>query len=330
MKSKFIFMLFLFISCNNNARFDNGERLYFVASEGNFGRGNASITVFQGPNQIQKISNIGDVIQSIKVYDDKLFVLINNSHLIKIYAITSSGLSLPGIEISTRNSGPREMVIVDDLLYFTNWNSNDVKILNLETYFIEDSIKVNGMPEGIVFDGAHLWVAISSGSTVEKISINSKQIVETFQVGNGPQQMLIEGSSLWISRTYYSNDWTETYYGTSQIDILSGSIQIIEYNTGIVCGGDIMKINEQTYRTFEGGVAPIKSDLTINRTSKIGSYNTNSLYSADAHNNYIFMGTTSDFNDPDTVYIHNSSGEHSFTYIVDASPGDYAIWEISN
>ena len=330
MKSKFIFMLFLFISCNNNARFNNGERLTFVASEGNFGRGNASITVFQGPNQIQKISNIGDVIQSIKVYDDKLFVLINNSHLIKIYAITSSGLSLPGIEISTRNSGPREMVIVDDLLYFTNWNSNDVKILNLETYFIEDSIKVNGMPEGIVFDGAHLWVAISSGSTVEKISINSKQIVETFQVGNGPQQMLIEGSSLWISRTYYSHDWTETYYGTSQIDILSGSIQIKEYNTGIVCGGDIMKINEQTYRTFEGGIAPIKSDLTINRTSKIGSYNTNSLYSADAHNNYIFMGTTSDFNGPDTVYIHNSSGEHSFTYIVDASPGDYAIWEISN
>jgi len=330
MKSKFIFMLFLFISCNNNTSFDNEEKLIFIASEGNFGRSNASITVFQGPNQIQKISNIGDVIQSIKVYDDKLFVLINNSHLIKIYAITSSGLSLPGIEISTRNSGPREMVIVDDLLYFTNWNSNDVKILNLETYFIEDSIKVNGMPEGIVFDGAHLWVAISSGSTVEKISINSKQIVETFQVGNGPQQMLIEGSSLWISRTYYSHDWTETYYGTSQIDILSGSIQIKEYNTGIVCGGDIMKINEQTYRTFEGGVAPIKSDLTINRTSKIGSYNTNSLYSADAHNNYIFMGTTSDFNGPDTVYIHNSSGEHSFTYIVDASPGDFAIWEISN
>jgi len=270
------------------------------------------------------------VIQSIKVYDDKLFVLINNSHLIKIYAITSSGLSLPGVEINTQNSGPREMVIVDDLLYFTNWNSNDVKILNLETYFIEDSIKVNGMPEGIVSDGTHLWVAISSGSTVEKISINSKQIMKTFQVGNGPQQMLIEGSSLWISRTYYSHDWTETYYGTSQIDMLSESMQIKEYETGIVCGGDMMKINEQTYRTFEGGVAPIKSDLTINRTSMIGSYNTNSLYSADAHSNYIFMGTTSDFNGPDTVYVHNNLGNHSFTYIVDASPGDYAIWEISN
>ena len=330
MKSKFIFILFLFISCDNNTGYNKEEKLTFIASEGNFGRSNASISVFQGPNQIQKVSNIGDVIQSIMVYNDKLFVLINNSHLIKIYAITPSGLSLPGIEISTQNSGPREMVIVNDLLYFTNWNSNDVKILNLETYFIEDSIKVNGMPEGIVFDGTHLWVAISSGNTVEKISINSNQVVETFQVGNGPQQMLIEGNSLWISRTYYSTDWTETYYGTSQIDLISGTIQTKEYDSGIVCGGDMMKINEEAYRTFEGGVALIKSDLTLNRFSKIGSYNTNSLYSADAHSQYIFMGTTSDFNGPDTVYIHNSSGEHSFTYIVDASPGDYAVWEISD
>ena len=330
MKNKFILILFLFISCDNNSGFDNEKRLTFIASEGNFGSSNASISVFQGPNQIQKVSNIGDVIQSIKVYDDKLFVLINNSHLIKIYIITSSGLSLPGIKINTHNSGPREMVIVDDYLYFTNWNSRNIKILNLETYFIEDSINVNGTPEGIVSDGSYLWVAISSGSTVEKIDINSKQIVETFQVGNGPQQMLIEGSLLWISRTYYSPDWSEIYYGTSQIDILSGAIQIKEYDTGIVCGGDMMKINEQTYRTYEGGVAPIKSDLTINRPAKIGSYNTNSLYSAGAHSDYIFMGTTSDFNGPDTVYIHNELGEHNFTYIVDASPGDYAIWEVSN
>ena len=330
MKNKFVLILFLFISCDNNSGFDNEKRLTFIASEGNFGSSNASISVFQGPKQIQKVSNIGDVIQSIKVYDDKLFVLINNSHLIKIYIITSSGLSLPGIKINTHNSGPREMVIVDDYLYFTNWNSRNIKILNLETYFIEDSISVNGTPEGIVSDGSYLWVAISSGSTVEKIDINSKQIVETFQVGNGPQQMLIEGSLLWISRTYYSPDWSEIYYGTSQIDILSGAIQIKEYDTGIVCGGDMMKINEQTYRTYEGGVAPLKSDLTINRPAKIGSYNTNSLYSAGAHSDYIFMGTTSDFNGPDTVYILNELGEHNFTYIVDASPGDYAIWEVSN
>ena len=330
MKSIIIIILLLFISCSNNTDSENDNILTFVASEGNYGSSNASISVFRGANQIQKVSNIGDVIQSIMVHDDKLFVLINNSHLLKIYNITPSGLRLPGIEISTNNSGPREMVIFDNYLYFTNWNSNDIKILNLDTYFIEDSIKVNGNPEGIVHDGSHLFVAISAGSTIEKININTKQIVETFEVGNGPQQMLIEGNLLWISRTYYSADWTIIYYGTSQIDLLSGNIQIKEYDTGIVCGGDMMKINEQTYRTFEGGVAPIESNLTINRTAKIGSYNTNSLYSADAHNEYIFMGTTSDFNGPDTVYVHSELGKFIHTFIVDASPGDYAIWEISN
>ena len=142
--------------------------------------------------------------------------------------------------------------------------------------------------------------------------------------------MLIDGDLLWISRTYYSSDWTEIYYGTSQIDLLTGNIQIKEYENGVVCGGDMMKINEQTYRTFEGGVAPIKSDLTLNRTAKIGSYNSKNLYSADAHDDYIFMGTTSDFTGPDTVYVHNHLGEHNLTYVVDASPGDYAIWELSN
>ena len=116
MKSIIIIILFLFISCSNNTDSENDNILTFVASEGNYGSGNASISVFRGANQIQKVSNIGDVIQSIMVHDDKLFVLINNSHLLKIYNITPSGLSLPGVEISTNNSGPREMVIFDNYL----------------------------------------------------------------------------------------------------------------------------------------------------------------------------------------------------------------------
>ena len=48
------------------------------------------------------------MLYNLLVYGDKLFVLINNSHLIKVYDITEDGLRLPGIEISTDNSSPRE------------------------------------------------------------------------------------------------------------------------------------------------------------------------------------------------------------------------------
>ena len=87
MKSIFILILLFCISCSNTTNSENNKILTFVSSEGNFGSSNASISVFRGPDLVQEVSNVGDVIQSITVHDDKLFVLINNSHLIKVFHI---------------------------------------------------------------------------------------------------------------------------------------------------------------------------------------------------------------------------------------------------
>ena len=75
---------------------------------------------------VEFIENVGDVVQSMEVYGDKLIVIVNNSHMIKIYDIDEDGLKLPGITISKDNSSPRELVALNDNVYFTNWNSKDV------------------------------------------------------------------------------------------------------------------------------------------------------------------------------------------------------------
>ena len=67
---------------------------------------------------------------------------------------------MPGIEIETNNSSPREMTVINNKLYFTNWNSQDIKVLNLSTYSIENSIPVDGLPESIISDGQNLYVGI--------------------------------------------------------------------------------------------------------------------------------------------------------------------------
>ena len=76
----FISVLFIFISCDNsiNKSPEITSRLLFIASEGNFGQGNGSVSVFKDEKKIQSIDNIGDVVQSILVYDDMLFVIINS------------------------------------------------------------------------------------------------------------------------------------------------------------------------------------------------------------------------------------------------------------
>ena len=143
-------------SSNDN----NSEELLFIASEGNFGQGNGSISVFKDNEKIQEISGMGDVLQSILIHDNHLFAILNGSSEIKRYSISDQGLTLPGITISTESSSPREMIVLNNKLYFSNWNSKDIKILNLNTYAIESSITLEGLPEDIVSDGANLYVSI--------------------------------------------------------------------------------------------------------------------------------------------------------------------------
>ena len=335
MKKIILLFFILAYSCEDNANdndvVNDNLNLIFIASEGSYGDSDGSITVFNNNEKIQTVENIGDVVHSILIHEDKLFVIVNNSHLIKRYSITEAGLSLPGIEIDTDNSSPREMVIVGNKLYFTNWNSKDIKVLNLNTFSIEPPIAVEGIPEDIVSDGDFLWVSIpnlelydtNNGSSVIKIDINSQNIVESYEVGFGPEQMILQNNNLWISRTYYDSNWS-AYYGSSMIDLETNAILTNNYGVGMVCGGNILELNNQIYRTVDGGIAPLDTELELNVARKIGSYS--NLYSAYSDNQRIYLGM-SDYTAPDTVFVHNEIGDLISTLSVGKLPGDYAIWE---
>ena len=162
------------------------------------------------------------VVQSLQVYNNKLFVISNNSHKINVFEITEQGLLLPGIEIDTNGSSPREMTVIDNKLYFTNWNTKDIKILNLFNYKLEESIKVAGLPEAIINDGENIYVGImmnedySDASTVLKLSPNSNQIISQYEVGKGPTSLLKHDGDIYVARTYYDSNWN-SFYGTSKL-----------------------------------------------------------------------------------------------------------------
>ena len=334
MKKLFLVLAVILAGCEDSSTKNESSDLTFISTEGNFGSSNGSVSVFRSGKLIQEVKDIGDVVQSILVHNEKLFVLVNNSHLIKVYQISDDGLELPGISVSTEGSSPREMVVENNKLYFTNYYTKDVKVLNLSTYYIEDSIPLDGLPESIVSDGTNLWVAInmntdySSASSVVKINIESGKVAKDYEVGKGPQQLLIDGENLWGSRTHYSTAFSETYYGTSKINMISESIAILDYGKGAVCGGDVFKFDSRAFRTYNGGAAPLNADLSLQSLAKIGSYNSNHLYSANGFDEKLFLGVTSDYTAPDTVFVHNNLGELEEELIVGASPGDYAIYKV--
>tara|TARA_B100000212_G_scaffold338843_1_gene316109 strand:+ start:806 stop:1804 length:999 start_codon:yes stop_codon:yes gene_type:complete len=319
-------LLLLLFSCEDNVTEVEEFDLIFISSEGNFGAGDGSIEVFKGLEKIQTVENVGDVVQSILVHEDDLFVAVNNSHTIKKFDITESGLALPGIEVSTDNSGPREMCVVNNKLYFTNWNTKDIKILDLYNYNIDTFVLLEYVPEDIITDGNFLFVSAphqelydNQGSKVIKIDLLNGNIVEKYEVGLGPEQMYLDENLLYVSRTSYDENWSASY-GSSKINITSGDVEIVTYGAGTACRADIFKMNNTIYRATSIGAVPLQEDLNLNQAAKVGNHV--NVYSANYLDEELLLGS-SDYVAPDTVYLYNDLNEYLGFFEVNVLPGDF-------
>lgn len=302
----------------------------FVANEGNYGASNGSISMIDDSGNIFETEPLGDVVQALEVYEDKLIVLVNNSHMIKIFDITDDGLNMPGIEVSTGNSSPRDLTIIDGKIYFTNWNSQDVKVFDLFTYAIESSISINGLPEDIEFDGQYLWVTVphsdfyfSTGNTVIKIDPTTNSISEIIEVGDGPQQIAFDNGEVYVSRTFYSDTW-ETFHGATKIT--DGETITENYGAGTACGGSILKYQNNVYRSFDGGLSPMNADLSLDSDNKIGNYDQSLVYHVELVDGNFWFGLTN-YSDLNEVKVVNSIGEEIGSYNAGLLPGDFAFWK---
>ena len=301
----------------------------FVACEGNYYQSNGSLWTISDDEVYGYEGNpLGQVVQSVLVHEDKLYVVVNVPGSIQVFDIHEDGLTLVDY-VDTQYSGPREMLIVDDYMYFTNWYTADVKKLNLSTLEIENEIAMPGLPEDIVLHDNKIYVSIimnsdwSDGNLIASIDTQSDSIVDTYEVGSGPGDILVFEDELYVSRTFYDENWN-AFYGTSKINS-NGDIVVKNYGAGIACGGSVHALNGSVYRSFNGGVAKLDQDLNILEDTRVGDFNFYDVYSIETIDDKIYFGL-SDFSAPDEVVVLNSQGLELNRFNVGAIPGDFAVW----
>jgi YVTN family beta-propeller protein len=217
------------------------------------------------------------------------------------------------------------MVIVNDNVYFTNWNTNDVQVLNLVTYNIDASIPVGIMPEGIITDGNTLWVANSGETTVHEIDIMSRSTTAIFEVGEGPQKLNLHNGNIYISRTFYDEDWA-AYHGASKIE--GENILVSNYGSGAPCGGSVLSHHSDVYHSFYGGLARMDAELNLEEVS-IGNFEQEQVYHVEMINDNFWFAIT-DWNDLNEVHVVDSNGNELMIYEVGQNPGDFAFWSIND
>jgi hypothetical protein len=101
--------------------------------------------------------------------------------------------------IALTYAGPRDIAFIDDHAYITCWYLPGILALDLNTWQIDDTIAINGLPDNIIAADGRLYTSIAMNtdwSSADKvIALDSTAGVfapaDTFTVITGPNQLLM-------------------------------------------------------------------------------------------------------------------------------------------
>lgn len=307
---------------------------YYVLCEGNFGQANASLWSIDesmenvnGP-LIWDIGTdpLGDVGQSLTLFDDQLFAVMNGSHEIRVLdlvpeMVQSSDIELPG-------SSPRYMAVDANsrLGFVSSWTVGGLIVLNMDTHSPIDTIYTDGLPEQLLLSEDDLFVTLplqgdwSTNNKVAQFNLSqgSPELVRTYEVISGPEAMLVSDGFLYVTSVYYNDAW-ESFSGTSRINLTDQTVVTVFHGAYTNYTADLEIIQGIVHRTFGTSLVPLNADLTLNEESSIG--NIAGIYTHKVLNDHILVGS-SDFVAPDHLLVLALSGEELSSFNVGALPSD--------
>lgn len=200
-------ILILFISCLKPQNTDTFElkKGIFAVNEGNFTYSNASLsfidfnkdTIYNDIFYKATTYPLGDVAESITLWNGKAFIVINNSG--KIFVIDNTTAKY----IATINelSSPRYIEIINDTKsYISDLYSPFITIVNPQTYKITGTVNVGHSTEQMLiwndFIFALNW---NLGNKIIKINTQNDQVVDSANVTLQPNSIRLDkNDKLWI------------------------------------------------------------------------------------------------------------------------------------
>jgi hypothetical protein len=194
----------------NNTTYEHG---IFVVNEGNYNWGNASVSFISANDSsveqdIFKTHNdnrsLGDVAESMQVFNDNGFIIVNNSNKIEVVSLKD----FVSVGTIAGFNSPRFMAVVDSTrAYVTNMQTN-ISIIDLKTLSITKSIPTKSWTEAIIKYNNFVFVSSigimtnpSSGRNARVLVIDTKtdQIVDSIKTGKEPVSMVMDKKDkIWV------------------------------------------------------------------------------------------------------------------------------------
>ncbi len=176
----------------------------FVANEGNFGWGNASLSYYDKKNDTihhdyfrnANGETPGDVLQSITMHKGLAYLVVNNSGKIEVMDPKT------GHRHSTITGmvSPRYMLpVTDDKAYVSDLFGNHIRIVDLQTSTITGEIPLNGWTEAMVELRGNVYVTGMQSGYVYELDPAGDQLIDSLYLPPGPVSMVVDSNEhLWV------------------------------------------------------------------------------------------------------------------------------------
>lgn len=211
----FLFYAFLLLlglsSCDNQPHPDNDlivpppiKGAVWVVNEGNFQNGNASLTILDVgenklyPNMFEKANDrkLGDVFQSVNIFNGRAYLVINNSQKIEVVNPTS----YKSIATISGFTSPRYILQIDATrAYVTEYYANVIRIVDLGNNTIIGSIPLSGLLEEMVMVKNKVYVTDTKGNYVYVVDPAINTVIDSVRTVKSSNSLQVDSAqNIWV------------------------------------------------------------------------------------------------------------------------------------
>lgn len=192
------FLFFVLSSCSTpDAPIDNnsptGARKLYIINEGGFGKGNASIDVWNYADTVYSVGvkkAIGDVANDIQLIDGKHYIVLNGSN--KVIAYDTSLTVSSSIQFAAGSAPARIIKTADGEAMVTFLYSKEVDVIDTKADTIKYRLNVSGGgTKGIAVLGGFAY-ATNDSNGVTIINTATRAVTEVKSLATTPYQVIAD------------------------------------------------------------------------------------------------------------------------------------------
>ncbi|MCW1892237.1 MAG: hypothetical protein KIH65_003265 [Candidatus Uhrbacteria bacterium] len=137
---------------------------------------------------------------------------------------------------------PEGMVFDGAYVWVARYGDNAVSKINTITNRVVANVPVGTSPTGMAFDGRNVWVANFGDGTVSKIQAGVGKVVATTTVGTNPREIAFDGTFMWVTNN--GSDTVSKVNATS--GVVAATVNVGDGPTGIAFDGNHMWVANRT------------------------------------------------------------------------------------